>query len=79
MDGLGGVLRSLGAALVTVTVKVYVTEAGRGSDTVNNMVYTPVSAMDVDATNIVNAEGTVKFHSEFTQQLLHSDNRSLSL
>jgi hypothetical protein len=59
MDALGGALRSLGAALVTVTVKVWVTEAGRGSETVNVMVYTPVSAMEVDVTYIVKAEGIV--------------------
>jgi hypothetical protein len=53
--GSGG-LSTLGAALVTITLNVCVTEASRGSNTVNVMVYSPVSAIDVDVTPIVKAE-----------------------
>jgi hypothetical protein len=36
-----------------------VTEAGSGSDTINEILYTPVYAIDVEATPIMNGEGTV--------------------
>jgi hypothetical protein len=38
IEWLGGGLATFGAALVTVTVNVRVTEAGRGSETVNVIV-----------------------------------------
>jgi hypothetical protein len=59
MDRFGGALSSLGAVLVTVIVKFCVTEAGRGSETVIDMVYIPVYVIDIDLTNNVNAEGSV--------------------
>ena len=55
----GGGLATLGAVLVTITLNVCVKVARRGSETVNDMVYTPVYVMEFDVTSIVNAEGTV--------------------
>jgi hypothetical protein len=50
----GGGLATLGAVLVTITLNVCVKVARRGSETVNEMVKTPVSDIYVDATSISN-------------------------
>jgi hypothetical protein len=57
IEGLGSTLAIIGAALVTVTINVCVKVASNISDTINVIVYTPVSAMDVDATSIWNSAG----------------------